>query len=126
MSKEERYRRCVSLDADTYTEMDDLLDVANVRNRNEFIEKAIRFYIGFLKTDRAESYLLTTYSAALQGTIGRTEDRLSRLMYKLAVEVAMQNRIAGYGNNLDENTIGIIRQNAEKEVKEIIGYWEKR
>lgn len=29
MGKEERYRRCVSLDADTYTEMDELLDEAS-------------------------------------------------------------------------------------------------
>lgn len=121
-----RVRRTVSINDELYDEMDELLDAANVLNRNEFIEKAVRFYIGFLTADLAETYLLTTYNTVLQGTIGRSEDRISRLLYKLSVEVAMQNRIDAVNKNLSEEEMDIIRQKAEEEVREIIGYWRRK
>ena len=120
-----RVRRCVALYEKTYAEIDELLETAGAENRNEFIEYAVKFYIGFLRTKRAETYLLSTFNSAIHGTIGGVEQRMSRVLYKLAVEVAMQNRIIAYDKHFAESAIEQIREISEKEVREIIGYWEK-
>lgn len=113
------------IDENLPSEMDELLESAEADSRSEFVNNAIKFYIGFLRTKRAETYLLSTFNSAIHGTIGGVEQRMSRVLYKLAVEVAMQNRIIAYDKHFAESAIDQIREISEKEVREIIGYWEK-
>lgn len=113
------------IDKELMDEIDELLPKSNSDSRNEFIKKAIKFYIGFLRTKRTETYLLSTFNSAIHGTIGGAEQRMSRVLYKLAVEVAMQNRIIAYDKHFAESAIEQIREISEKEVREIIGYWGK-
>jgi len=110
-------RRCVNLKQETYDEIDELLVKSQSGNRNEFIEKAVKFYIGFLKTERTESYLLSTFTAVIQGTVNGAEDRIVGMIYKLAVELAMLNRIVAYDRNFAESAIDQIREIAENEIK---------
>lgn len=119
-------RKCFWIEKDDYEEIESLLKTAGVESKSEFINKAIRFYMGFCRTKRADLYLLSTFSSALDGIVGISEERISRLLYKLAVEVAMQNRIIAYDRKFSESAIEKIRELSEDEVREIIGYWEKR
>lgn len=120
-----RVKRNYWVDENINAEIDKMLSLADMDSRSDFVNKAIYFYIGFLNTKKTETYLLSTFSAMIKGTIGGTEDRLSRLMYKIAVELAMQNRIIAYDKLFEESAIDQIREIAEKEVNEITGYWEK-
>ena len=61
--------------------------------QNEYIEKAIRFYTGYRKTDRNERYLTDAISGALETRLGALETRLGalgdsigKLLFKMAVE----------------------------------------
>ena len=114
--KKKLVRRCVNLKQETYDEIDELLEKSQSGNRNEFIEKAVKFYIGFLKTEKTESYLLSTFTAAIQGTVNGAEERIVGMIYKLAVELAMLNRIVAYERNFAESALGQIREIAEKEI----------
>lgn len=114
--KKKLVRRCVNLKKETYDEIDELLEKSQSGNRNEFIEKAVKFYIGFLKTEKTESYLLSTFTAAIQGTVNGAEERIVGMIYKLAVELAMLNRIVAYERNFAESALGQIREIAEKEI----------
>lgn len=98
-------------------EIDKLLVVSNCGNRSDFVNKAIKFYIGFIKTEKTESYLLSTFSAAIQGTVNGAEGRIVGMIYKLAVELAMLNRIIAYDRNFAESAIEQIREISENEVK---------
>jgi len=117
LEKKKLVRRCVNLKQETYDEIDELLVKSQSGNRNEFIEKAVKFYIGFLKTERTESYLLSTFTAVIQGTVNGAEDRIVGMIYKLAVELAMLNRIVAYDRNFAESAIDQIREIAENEIK---------
>ena len=44
---------------------DGLLEVANVRSRNEFVTEALKFYCGYLNSKKAENYLLQSLSSVL-------------------------------------------------------------
>ena len=120
-----KVRRCFLVEEEDYEEIGELLKISGVESKSEFINKAIIFYSGFCRTKRADLYLLSTFSSALDGIVGVSEERISRLLYKLAVEVAMQNRIIAYDRKFSEEAIDKIREISEDEVREIIGYWEK-
>ena len=62
-----------------------LLPAVNVRSRNEFVTKALKFYCGYLNSGKAEDYLLQSLSSVLTSTVQDTENRLARMDFKIAV-----------------------------------------
>ena len=54
----ERVRKGVYLEKAVIEECDRMLEAADVRSRNEFIEKALKFYLGYLKNRQSEDYQL--------------------------------------------------------------------
>ena len=55
------------------------------RSKNEFIEKTITHYQDLFGAEQNES-LPSAIQSAIDGRLGMSEDRLARLLYKLAVE----------------------------------------
>ncbi len=54
----------------------------NCQTQNEFIEKAIRFYAGYISGQEATAYLPVALVAALQGAVQGSEARTTRLLFK--------------------------------------------
>ena len=54
MSKEQM---TIRLYPETRRQMDGWLEESNSKNRNEFVEKALRFYMGYLGTENITEYL---------------------------------------------------------------------
>lgn len=128
MKKEKEQKKVKTvfwIDKNLMDEIDELLPLARTESRSEFMKNAVKFYIGFLRTTRTESYLLTTFFSALSAIVGGTEERMERVLFRLAVEVAILHRIVAYEHVFSEEEIGEYREVAEKEVKSIIGYWGK-
>lgn len=75
----------------------------NCSTKNEYIEKAVRFYSGYLDTAGANEYLPRVLSDVLGGKLGALGSRIGRLMFKLAVEQDLiANILAAFGEyNLD-------------------------
>lgn len=68
----------------------------NCSTQNEFIEKAIRFYCGYLETEHDGDYLPHTLSAVLEGSFTALGDRLGKLIFKMAVEMSMMMHLMAY------------------------------
>ena len=75
----------------------------NCSTKNEYIEKAIRFYSGYLDAAGASEYLPRVLSDVLEGKLGALGSRIGRLLFKLAVEQDLNaNILAALGEfNLD-------------------------
>ena len=58
------------------------------RSKNEFIERAITHYQDLLEAEQNEM-LPTAIQSAIDGRLGIFEDRIAKLLYKLAVEMDM-------------------------------------
>ena len=58
-------------------------------SRTEFIEKAVREHLSRLITNEENPLLPTAISSAIEGRIGVFEERMAKLLYKQAVELAM-------------------------------------
>ena len=82
-------RTAVWLTPGVIRRMDSWLEEDNCKTRSEFIEKALRFYMGYLATEDTSEYLSRALADTLRGTVAYNENRLRTLLFKLCVEVNM-------------------------------------
>ena len=76
----------IRLYPETRRRMDSWLEESNSKNRNEFVEKALRFYMGYLEAGDITEYLSDALVAALRGIIADNANRTNSLLFKCAVE----------------------------------------
>ena len=86
------------------------------RSKNEFIERAVTHYQDLLEAEQNET-LPSAIQAAIDGRLGIFEDRLARLLYKLAVETDMGISAVLDYVQVDENYLRRLRADSVKNVK---------
>lgn len=96
--------------------VEDHYQADNCRSRTEFIETAIRFYVGYLNTQHAESYLPRILADVLEGKLTSLGDRMGSLLFKLAVEQAIADNILSYYTNINEGTLKQLRNKCAQDV----------
>lgn len=84
------------------------LSAANAQSQSDFIEKAIRFYAGYLdcNTYNVNEYLSPVVSSIMDGIVKDSEQRISRALFKLAVQSAIQSHILAAVSDVSENDVG--------------------
>lgn len=93
----------------------------NCQTQNEFIEKAIRFYAGYISGEEAVEFLPAALVTALQGSIQSSESRTARLLFKLAVEMDMMMNVLAAGMEVSEEDLDKLRGRCVREVKQTSG-----
>ena len=83
---EDKKRHTVWLTPDAWSQVETSYTKDNCTTKNEYIEKAIRFYTGYLNTQNAASYLPRVLADVLEGKLGALGSRIGRLLFRLAVE----------------------------------------
>ena len=58
-------------------------------SQSEFIEKAIHFYIGYISSENGSDYLPKIITSTVKGIVNDSDNRISRILFKLAVEQAI-------------------------------------
>ena len=84
-------RTVVWLDSRLIPRMDGWLEADNCKNRSEFINKALRFYMGYLGSEDNTAYLSRALLTAIQGTMDDNANRLRSLIFKWCVELNMMS-----------------------------------
>lgn len=96
MAKE---KKCFHLEAATVKSIEENYKNDDCRTQSEFVERAIDFYIGYISRESNANYITPIISDIIKSSIEATEQRLSRLMFKSAVEIAkLSNVTAAYHN----------------------------
>ena len=119
--EKEKVRKAFYIEEDLLEQADGLLRQADVRSRNEFLNQALKFYIGYLTSEKIENYMLSTISSVMHATVKDSENRMARAMYKLAVEVSKLSHVTAYGHEVDEETLKKLQAKCAEEVKRING-----
>ena len=86
-------------------------------SRNRFIRDAVDFYLEWLNRESTEKFLTPALESVISAKLRDTEDRLSRILFKIAVE---QNMLAfAYINTteFDLNYIEEMRRQAINDLK---------
>lgn len=102
-------------------QIDSLLQQVNVKSRNEFLNQALKFYIGYLTSEKIENYMLSIISSVMHSTVKDSENRMARVMYKLAVETSKLSHVIAYSHGVDEEALKKLQAKCTDEVKRING-----
>jgi metal-responsive CopG/Arc/MetJ family transcriptional regulator len=114
-------RTAVWLYPETMKRMDEMLEKDNVKNRSEFIEKALQFYMSYLNSEGATEYLSKVIVAAMQGLLRETESRHSGNLFRLSVEMSMMMNILAAGLEISDEDLRKLRGRCVNEVKKTKG-----
>ena len=87
MSNETKERFPLRMKPETSQRLEQWYAADNCRSKNEFVEKAINFYVDYLETQDNQSLLPTALQAALDGRLGRLEDHIARREFTREVEL---------------------------------------
>ena len=86
----------------------------------EFIEKAIRFTAATSRRNGVR-FLPAAITSAMTGMVDSLENRMARLIFKLAVEMSMMMNILAANADVDENTLRRLRGKCVNDVKKSVG-----
>ena len=101
--------------------MDRAMKIANCKSRSEYLEKAALFYAGYVSGQDATAYLPPALASVLRGTVQDTENRICRLLFKLAVEIGMMMHVLAAGLEIDNSQLDALRWQCVQEVKKTNG-----
>ena len=121
MSDENKKRTAVWLSPGVIRRMDSWLEEDNCSTRSEFIEKALRFYMGYLATEDTSEYLSQVLVDTLQGIVADNSNRLRTMIFKWCVELNMMGHTIAAHFRADPINRRELRAYAVDEVKRTNG-----
>lgn len=91
------------------------------RSQSEFIEKAVNAYIGLLHAKDSRGMLPNYMLATMKAIADNSDNRQNRILFKLAVEMAMMMNILAAHCEIAEEDLSQLRNSCTDEVKRING-----
>ena len=88
----------------------------NCKTQIEVIEKAIRFYCGYLAAQDASAFLPRVIADSLEGRMTLFGKRLCRMIYKLAVQVALCCHITAFDKMPDYSVLESLERRCNDDV----------
>lgn len=120
-SSEIKTRIPVWLYPSTLEVIDRAEEVAGCKSRSEYLERAALFYAGYVSGQDAAAYLPPALVSALRGTVQDTENRICRLLFKLAVEQDMVMNVLAAGMEISDDALQKLRGRCVQNVKKTNG-----
>lgn len=121
MPKEKKIRIPLWIYPSTENEIKEAFPKDNCRSPSEFIEKAVKFYLGYLDGESNVNYLSPMITETVNSTIKGTEQRLARLLFKVAVELGKLSHMTAAINDVDDDTLKSLHAMCVNEVRKING-----
>ena len=118
---ENRHRHTVWMDDAVWDQVESRYQRDNCSTRNEFIEKAVQFYSGYLDTESADAYLPKVLADILEGKLGALGKRIGHLLFKLSVDQNLMRNVLAAGIDINPDELRKARVRCVKEVKETNG-----
>ena len=79
------------------------------------------FYAGYLFTEDNKTYLPNIVTSTLKNIVAESDHRQNRMIFKLAVELAVMMNVVAVNNNIDPVSLERLRGECVKEVKRLNG-----
>lgn len=95
--------------------------LSDCKSRSDFVEKAVCFYSGYLSAQEHADFFASVISDLVESTISSTENRIARLLFKIAVELAKLEQMLASINDMDDETMKKLHIRCVNEVKRING-----
>lgn len=91
------------------------------RSKSEFVERAINFYCGYVTAENYREFFPKVVLSTIQGTLDSFENRMATLLFKMAVELSVLNRVTAATVDVEELNLTRLRGRCVDDVKRING-----
>lgn len=93
----------------------------NCSSASEFIEKAILFYLGYVSSQQSQDYLARVIPATVKGIVDESSNRMGRLLFKMAVEMAVSENILAAVCDVSQPELTRLRGQCVQEIRKTNG-----
>lgn len=105
----DKYKFALWLYPETLAKVKELYRKDDCVSKSEFIEKAIRFYIGFLTAEDKSNFLPNMFLSNMRGIVSESDTRISRLLFKMSVEMAIMMNLLAFEYQVDPDVLQRLR-----------------
>lgn len=121
MDQEDKITFTLRISEETFRSCRAGMELLDTKSRNEFIEKAIGFYSAYLSAQNSSGFFAQAVSQMMEGIVKTSENRIARLLFKIAVEMAKLEQMLASINEMDDETMRKLHIRCVNEVKKING-----
>ena len=100
------------------SEIEEMLTEAGAKSKGDFVCKAVSFYIGYLRAQKNMNYLSPVLSGSIKCEIRSVEKNICEMLFKLAVEQAMNSNVIAAEFNINPNMMDKLRESCSRMVSE--------
>lgn len=118
-NNKEKYAFWLTPEAKKMVESD--VALGNCGSQSEFLEKAVRFYDGYLKAQNAGAFLPHAVADVLEGALGVFANRMAKLLFNLAVEHNITNHLLAADVDMTRDDYNKMRGNSVREINSTRG-----
>ena len=94
---------------------------ANCSSRSEYVEKAIRFYTGYISEKDSSLFLSDSLVSTLHGMLTDTENRIATILFKLTVELSIMMNVLASLTNVSDDMLSKLRAKCVEDAKRTNG-----
>ena len=111
----------IRLTPEQWATCDSMTKQLGLKSRNDFIRDAVDFYIAWQSRESVERVLTPALESVISAKIRDTEERLTRILFKIAVDQNFLAHIVGEGYQHEEEYLAQMRIDSINEVKRTNG-----
>jgi metal-responsive CopG/Arc/MetJ family transcriptional regulator len=112
-----RARLLVSTDEYIKQMVEDNYKEDNCSSRSEYVSKAIEYYTGQLATQKNDQFISTKVASLLRSLIKESEHKTEKIVFKLAVEIAMMMHLIARSQNVSQEDLDWLRSKSIDDIK---------
>ena len=117
MGNENRERLALRMQPETRRRIEQWYAADNCQSMNEFVEKAVNFYVDHLEIQDNRTLLPMAIMSAIDGRLSRLEDYIARRDFNRCVEQDMTNGIIAEAFEMDRDDLKRRRTQSVRNVK---------
>ena len=106
---------------DLLARCDAAMEKTNAESRSEFIRDALEHYIAVINMKENSRVLTPALESVIGSKIALTEDRINQMLFKVAVELAMQNHLTAGRYRYEDDYLDGLCDYCVQEVKALNG-----
>ena len=115
----EEYKKItISFTQDQLDRLQEVIDREQGYSRSSLVREAVDYYLGYLASRESVSYLSPIINQNIKLVLGRFEENLSEMLFKLAVEVSKSNILSAYNSELSDAALNYLNGVSEQIVAE--------
>ena len=111
----------IRLTPEQWATCDSMTKQLGLKSRNDFIRDAVDFYISWQSRESVERVLTPALESVISAKIRDTEERLARILFKLAVDQNLLARFLARYDGFDDDAVDEMRSLSLNQVKRTNG-----